>query len=502
MDDTKTRHLTNGFKPASDHRPAQRRWTQFTGSDVDSDEEIRRLVASQPTSQEAPCEDVQEDDVEVVGHEYSVNSGSSHQQQKGQICAKEGCNFQTWKHCKNLFLFVILGDEDDYDSADTDELFTSRKTPLPSQKNLTQCTSNETERGTKRKNEVHEEEEEDCDSANARERLSSRKTPVTQLRNSAGLKKQGNSSKSQSMKVTRCTPSSSDSDDDDDEELGSTDAESDSHYEAMFSNVTHLEISLADLQKLAEESQQASATTTPSSLSHGPGLHPKLMPDRRPTPRKGTLPEEILASIMENESSEDENMKGNRRRKGRMATSLPAFQGTGTLDEGMKAEELDVGKKLDPVGPQLNHRATDRSSRALSKQEVSTYSSDEEEETTEAAAESSSSSSAEESEDEPGRASVNTSSPASASSSSTEEEEEEEEREVARRGRAPLGTKEEEERQRKANTRRLAAVQQRQKEAEEHKKLIQGALANLVGLFSFIFTSSPRRSCVRPRPSV
>lgn len=55
----------------------------MTVSDVDSDEEIRRMVQAQNTSQYALQQDVDEEKLEVVGLDYLVKSGNSRQQQRG-----------------------------------------------------------------------------------------------------------------------------------------------------------------------------------------------------------------------------------------------------------------------------------------------------------------------------------------------------------------------------------------------------------------------------------
>ncbi len=52
-------------------------------SDIDSDEEIRRMVLIQNTSHAALQQEVDEDNLEVVGLDYLVKAGRSRQQQKG-----------------------------------------------------------------------------------------------------------------------------------------------------------------------------------------------------------------------------------------------------------------------------------------------------------------------------------------------------------------------------------------------------------------------------------
>ncbi|XP_069006400.1 nucleolar protein 8 isoform X2 [Embiotoca jacksoni] len=496
--------FTNGFKPATDHRAAQRKWTRATDSDVDSDEEIRRLVAVQQTSHGALQQEAEEDHLEVVGHDYLVKS-----RHKGDE------------------------DEDDYDSADTDELFASKKPPppQPQKKKLPPSTAEnksgnnaDRKRKTKKESKVREQEEEEEEegSVDAEEQLASGKPSSKQQKADSSKRKQ--SKKVAVLPVINPSDSDSDIDDDDDgdeddqEELESAGSCSDSDYEAMFSNVTRLEISLADLQMLAEFDQQ---TTAPSILSSG-------LPVR--TPKKGTTPEEILAALMEEDSSDDEQekKKKKKKRKGVVSTSLPAFQGTNTLGEGSETdkqqkrrkeeeEEEEEGEevkkqKMNSEAPQLNHRATgsktSQQKRIEAEKKTVECSEEEEEEEEEAVnpkkAETSSSSSSDDEEEErmkpsqtvhPAKSAAKAS-PSSRSSSEEDEGEQEmipavdtaphgesssgeEEDKMQAPPRVVLGAKEEEERQRKANMRRLAAVQQRQKEAEEHKKLIQGALANL-----------------------
>lgn len=55
----------------------------MTDSDVDSEEEIRRMVQAQNTSQVALQQDADEEKLEVVGLDYLAKSGNSRQRQKG-----------------------------------------------------------------------------------------------------------------------------------------------------------------------------------------------------------------------------------------------------------------------------------------------------------------------------------------------------------------------------------------------------------------------------------
>nr|XP_019952192.1 PREDICTED: nucleolar protein 8 isoform X2 [Paralichthys olivaceus] len=316
---TEPQPFTNGFQLPTNYRPAQRKLLPFTGGDVDSDEEIRRLVAVQNPSHGAPRQEVEEDNLEVVGLDYLVKSGLSGQQRKGRP-----------------------DDEDDYDSADTDELFASRKPPpaplppdpAPSQEQQTLPTAenpsgNNTDKKKKAKKKSQaaaeeEEEEEEEDSADAEDHITS----------ATSQKQRSNQSKKLlDLPVVKSSFSESDGDDEEEEDDDEDDEDDDEDYEAMFSNVTHLEISMADLQRLAEEAKQTSETTAPSVSSCSTEKETNLVSGvaEQPAPKKGTMPEDILASIMRGYCSDDDKKK----KKG----MLPAFQGTKRLYDGLETSD-------------------------------------------------------------------------------------------------------------------------------------------------------------------
>ncbi|RVE73379.1 hypothetical protein OJAV_G00049550 [Oryzias javanicus] len=339
--------------------------------DLDSDEEICRLMAAQDSSHHALQQEAEESPLEVVGQEYSVKS-------------RRG------------------GEEDEYDSADTDELFESRR-------NLSPLTNEK----PKRRSQSGEEE--------VKADLS--------FKEDSGLEKK---------RVLPVLQPSDEEEEEEEEEEESAGSSSDSEYEAMFSNVTRLELSLEDLQRLAEEDSEAGGGSEgDSSLAPGPAERPL----------KGTSPEEILAAILE--ESDDDRPRKRKRRKGVSLPPLPAFQGTRSLqeaDDQLRREEEEGG------GDEREGRITEgERAAALSPQESSSSSEEEEEERT---------------TEEPAAEALPPSQIFSVEAAPPPP-------------RRKLNPEEEEELQRKANLRRLSAVQQRQREAEEQKKLIQGALVNL-----------------------
>ncbi|XP_061687445.1 nucleolar protein 8 [Syngnathoides biaculeatus] len=384
--------LTHGFRPANNQRQAQRRGRGlYEESDVDSDEEMRRLVALERPSYDAPGQDAEEDHLEVVGDDFLVAAGDSWQKRGGRPTNNE--------------------DEQEYDSADTDELFASRKHPLPP----LECNSggrtgkekrNREERvAKKKKTALLSKEEAQEDSMDTGEISTSWKPSPPHQEN---ISEERTGMDERAKDSTILAEEDEEEEEEEDEHVDSADSD----YEAMFSNVTRLEISMADLQKLAEESRQTSEERAPRG--------PKVPAAR--VPKKGTVPEDILASLLGGRDIKwwDEPHPNKATNKGKKvtATTLPPFRGSGMLDEEALSET---------DAPEKNEAGEEPSEGSLS------------------------------------------------SSSSGEEET----TPVDAARRPKLSAQEEEERQRKDNARRLAAVQQRLKEAQEHKKLIQGALANV-----------------------
>uniref|UniRef100_A0A096M1B5 Nucleolar protein 8 n=1 Tax=Poecilia formosa TaxID=48698 RepID=A0A096M1B5_POEFO len=407
---TEVHQLTNGSDLPTNHRAAQRE-----ESDVDSDEEIRSLVAAQQSSHDALQQEAEDiDNLEVVGLDYLVKSGSK-------------------------------GDEEDYDSAGTDELFESRrKPPAPPQEKPSSPPAqqfSDQKRQMKRK-------------TTPGDVSSSKPSSSVQRENPAGVR----------PAIKHSSDSHSDQDDEE-EEGNSSDSSSDFDFPALFSaNSNYLRISLADLQRLAE-------SKVPSILRSG--LKPESGLPGRHARKEAITPNEILASILGEDSSDDDKEHKKKKVEGVTSASLQTSEETATQRETSQTDGRLRRKREqeqdEALGIQRQKHGETPEALRDPQTDSSSGSEEEEEEMMSAEDQPSSSSSSEEQEQQAGA-------PAPGSKSSSSEEEEEEEEAPPR---VALAAKEEEELQRKANMRRLAALQQRQKEAEEHKKLIQGALANL-----------------------
>ncbi|MEQ2241371.1 hypothetical protein ILYODFUR_024586, partial [Ilyodon furcidens] len=407
---TEVHPLTNGSDLLTNHRAAQKKGRWFSDSDVDSDEEIRRLVAAHQSSHGALQQEAEDDNLEVVGLDYLVKSGPK-------------------------------GDEEDYDSAGTDELFESKRNPAAtSQEKPSSPTAKQF--SAKRSD---------------KKRQTKRKTPsgdVSSSKPSSSLQKDNPAAVHPVIKHA----ADSHSDEHDEEEGNSSDSSSDFDFPALFSpSVSHLRISLADLQKLAE-------TRVPSILGSGLKLS---SPPERPAPKEAITPDEILASILGDDSSSDDEDQKKKKRKTEGETSTSLW----VSDECLRRKRENKHGETKTSEVFINPQSDSSSGSEEEKDEEETMSTAEDQ--------PSSTSCSEEDEQEAGAAPCPAPAPCSESSSCEEEEEEQ------ALPRLVLAAEEEEELQKKANMRRLAALQQRQKEAEEHKRLIQGALANLVGVPHF-----------------
>lgn len=262
--------------------------------------------------------------------------------------------------------------------------------------------------------------------------------------------------------------------DEDEDDQESSCSSFDSDYEAMFSNAPLLQISLADLQKLSEESQQPFENSDCSSLS--PEEESQVEAAQR-VPKKGTTPEQILASILE-DVRKDELEEKKSTKKTCVKMTLPPFRGTRALRE--EEECRGEGKKIQ----KLDQRAMDETlsrRRSVERGEIGESSGED--------GENDASGSLKPVPNQPEEGAVvrergKVAPSAHRSNVSATEDDEEEDDQGGKQASFHLlfKPKEDVEQQRKDNIRRLAAIQQRQKETEEHKKVVQSALANLVSI--------------------
>ncbi|XP_050950145.1 nucleolar protein 8 [Labeo rohita] len=239
-------------------RTGKQKTVSVLDGDIDSEDEIRMLVAQEHLRN--PKQTITEDDddnLEVVGDDFIVKSnvfwGGAEQ---------DGIR-------KSL---TSSKDDEEYDSADTDEILTQRKTQKPQVE-----------------------------------------SPASQD-----------------------SPTESESDDGGDEASDDDDVSVDSDYEAMMGNCYRLDLSLADLERLAKNAEEISDDESAEE--------PHLEPPSAPPKTKGNNPEDILASLLEDDTPEKESKK----KKNQASTvSLPAFIGTKDLFGGPEPSLKRVAESID-----------------------------------------------------------------------------------------------------------------------------------------------------------
>ncbi|CDQ96000.1 unnamed protein product, partial [Oncorhynchus mykiss] len=254
--------------PASKKLQTQTSVCVFDSGD-DSDGNIR-MLAQRSTPVDGPVVEEDEDNLEVVGDNYIPRTFLTQQK------IKDVCQLPGGSSGKN---------EEDYDSADTDEILNCRKTPSAQK--------------------------------TGKKIVSKKKTPPSEL-----------------------------SSDDSESSEDTSEASADSEYEAMFTNCQRLEFSLDDLQQLVKESflkgldrdrmePRATASEAPVPLAK--------------TGNGNTPEEILAAIFEEDNSDEvREKKKKKGKKKTNPSTSLPAFQGTkallATSPQSLKRQVEEDGK--------------------------------------------------------------------------------------------------------------------------------------------------------------
>ncbi len=245
-------------------------------NDSDIEDEIRMLVAQEDLRN--PKQTSKEDDdgnLEVVGDDFVVKSNVFW----GGV---EQDDVKT-------SLLTSSKDDEEYDSADTDEILTLRKTQK------TQVES----------------------------------APVTQ------------DSPTESSKNKSESDDGSDeaSDDGSDEASDDDSASVDSDYEAMMGNCYRLDLSLADLEQLAKRAEM---------ISDDESVEEPKTPNASPK-KTGNNPEDILAYLLGDDTTEKESKK---KKKNQVNTvSLPAFIGTKDLFGGPEPSLKRVAQNIDLESP-------------------------------------------------------------------------------------------------------------------------------------------------------
>ncbi|XP_036415484.1 LOW QUALITY PROTEIN: nucleolar protein 8 [Colossoma macropomum] len=264
-------------------------------SDADSEDEIRMLVAHERSQiQKAASVEEEDDNLEVVGDDFVVKSNMFWGGENG---------------VRALLASKSSKSDEEYDSADTDEILTQKKMPgkaeEPDVEDLGENSVDKTSKGDVKK-----------------VKKKARDAPKPQAESDS-------SDESSSESV-------------------------DSDYEAMMGNCYRLDLSLADLENLVKNAEELSddeeSDGAVSEPHAGPSELPKTSPPRAPSKKSGNNPEDILASLFEPDMENEEPA---------LKSSLPAFVGTkdlfGSSPSGSclkrPAEKTDHESREEPKRP-------------------------------------------------------------------------------------------------------------------------------------------------------
>ncbi|XP_014023857.2 nucleolar protein 8 isoform X1 [Salmo salar] len=333
----------------------------------DSDGDIR-MSARRSAPANGPVLDEDEDNLEVVGDNYIPRTFLT------QRKTKDVCQIPRGSSRKN---------EEDYDSADTDEILNSRKTSSGTKREQLPEVS-KTQEKTEVKKQTNNLEPDRTKAKKANKILPEKavkkvfpimKVPSPESDSEDEEGEESNSSKAKrtynvlpKKKAIEKSTTPSQSDDDSEEESDSdsskarktvkkvvskkktppselssddtSEASADSEYEALFSNCQRLEFSLDDLQQLVRESflkgldQDSGDDDDPGSDSQQPGpnrvsevlgIEPQVTASKAPVPLaktgNGNTPEEILAAIFEEDNSDEVSEKKKKKKKGKKKTN-------------------------------------------------------------------------------------------------------------------------------------------------------------------------------------
>ncbi|XP_030062970.1 nucleolar protein 8 [Microcaecilia unicolor] len=327
-------------KPFPNNYPSFR--NSMSDSEIDSEEEVKAMVEMEKRMQKGILNSADEDsNLEVVGDTFELKykthwaltdpakTKSVSQRQKATV--KEG-----------------IDDDNEYDSADTDEIIAMKKTPNQnSQKN--ECPQ---------KPKLGKKEKHQTEASKSMNNNDSVITPLgatpneiqnIDLRSSGPNKRDEN--KMRSLPDTAIDDESESSSSGTDlEDKGSNSESDDDDYETMMQNCYHLDLSLNDLERLATEStneESREGITSSEKLCDSSRKVKKMknggtVAEKSAMNKMPTKPEDILSSILEEESTDDEHKP----KKREPCMKFPAFKGLGSLLEKKSSE---ASMNADPV---------------------------------------------------------------------------------------------------------------------------------------------------------
>lgn len=317
-------HIAKPYKkPSVDQKfvtESNRKKSSLSESDTDTDEEIRALLAKEVEVQkDDPNVKPEDDGMQVVGANFEMKY-STHWSLKKAHSMKEVCNGVPRS----------TEDKSDYDSADTDEIIAVTQTSKQKKKGkepLNGSKDTKEEHGRFKKGILLQAT---CSNSSELNRSGSDKWKGGKT---ATLKKPNSEvALEQSRDANKCTLQS------DDLDLATSESEGDEDYETMMKNCYRLDLTLQDLERLADKNTESidddtesSDTDTQSKTNKFSVSNTKNISRARTsshTAKKCICPEEILAAILKEESADEENPK-----KENSQMKVQPFRGIGSLSK-------------------------------------------------------------------------------------------------------------------------------------------------------------------------
>ncbi|CAH2312374.1 Hypothetical predicted protein [Pelobates cultripes] len=346
--------------------------------EYDSGEELRAWLDSDKKA-ENRGNMIEDTNLEVVGDSFKM-SYSSHWSRQDKNAVKE--------LCKNA-------EDDEYDSADTDEIIAvsknvkdvekdtvNEKCPIPAKKrklgpsdiqlkklkpDITPPIEDKSESGSGNDDSASVS----SDSYSDEEYESMQNSHMLPL-SMGELEEPANKTRESSEDETERDENQNHSGSD------SSDSYSDEEYDTMMQNCQRLTLSMADLEKLANEAKDSSEDETVNRTVESHVIED--LPSARKTPvvtqkvKKGMDPEDIVASILEDS---DDSCDNKRKKKKAPPIKLPAFKGLGSLLTSCPSEESNASVNSFSnviVSPSNQGKlATNKSSKVIKRSEIDVF---------------------------------------------------------------------------------------------------------------------------------
>ncbi|XP_070793110.1 nucleolar protein 8 [Pituophis catenifer annectens] len=289
--------------------------------DIDSEEEIRAIEASERKKHKGNSNIVPEDNMEVVGNDFKLKYSTHWSLQKANTHIAQACSG----------LIRPAENESDYDSADTDEIIAVTKLSDEKERNGSLESSKETE-------------EQNHGQPKRTTRVASSPSFGSKGSKAGGEKTAESEKPSDAQGVL--DRGRSESEENSSSCSDTSESEEDADYESMRQSGFRLDLTLEDLEKLAGDNSEESVEdneiierTIQPQANHCSGSKTGTAPETPTIPttsKKCICPEEILAAILKEEESDKDDWKQKQAK-----VNIQPFKGLGSL-RVLPESELNV----------------------------------------------------------------------------------------------------------------------------------------------------------------